>query len=116
MNLKKLRIKPYDSLIVIWSGAPAAMQIGHGLREQLSWRSFRPDHTVSPHRHRLLRRRLLGCAEQRQQRTLDRGLPRRRGDLGAKEISYVEHVDHALAEGRHMRGGDVEVELGERGG
>ena len=52
---------------------------------------------------------LLG--EQRQERALDRGLARRRGDLRAGEVSHVKHVDHSLAEGRHMRGADVEREL-----
>jgi hypothetical protein len=35
---------------------------------------------------------------------IDRGLPRCRCDLGAEQGGYVEHIDHALAEGRHMRG------------
>src|SRR3954471_22469036 len=49
--------------------------------------------------------------EQRQERALDRGLARRRGDLRAGEVGHVKHVDHSLAEGRHMRGADVEREL-----
>lgn len=51
-----------------------------------------------------------------QQRALDRGLPGRRGDLGAEQVGDIEHVAGALAEGRDMRRGDVEVELRGRGG
>src|SRR5438874_2172266 len=107
MNRKKLRVKPYDSLIVILSGAPAATEIGaaYGLRATSFHGSVCPDHTASSRGGRLFRRRLLRGGEQSHQRPFDRGLPRRRGDLGAKEISHVEHVDHALAKGRHMRGG-----------
>ena len=36
--------------------------------------------------------------------------------LRAEQIGDVEHVDHALAEGRDMRRGDVEVELRQRRG
>src|ERR1700683_3318846 len=49
-------------------------------------------------------------------RALDRGLPRRRRDLGTEQVGDVEHVAGALAEGRDMGGGDVEVELRNRGG
>src|SRR6266404_1483929 len=61
-----------------------------------------------------LRRRLGGgvlAGEQMQQRALDRGLPCRRVDLGAEQIGDVEHVAGALAEGRDMGGGDIEVQL-----
>src|SRR5687767_15563356 len=40
----------------------------------------------------------------------------RRGDLRAEQIGDIEHVDHALAECRNMRRGDVEAELRQRGG
>src|SRR5262245_41034195 len=53
--------------------------------------------------------------EQVQQRALDRGLPCRRVDLRAEEIRDIKHVSRALAEGRDMGGGDVEIELRERG-
>src|SRR5437879_661046 len=54
--------------------------------------------------------------EKRQQRALDRRLTRWCGDLRAEQIGHVKDVDDALAEGRHMRRGDVEVELGDRRG
>ena len=63
-------------------------------------------------RRRLRRRLVIG--EQMDQRALDRGLPRRRVDLRAQQIGDVEHVAGALAEGRDMGGGDVEVELRDR--
>ena len=50
------------------------------------------------------------------QRALDRGLPRRRVDLRAEQVGDIEHVAGALAEGRDMGRGDVEVELRDRGG
>ena len=66
-----------------------------------------------------LPRRRLGFAmrqrEQREQRPLDRRLPGRRRDFGAEQVGDVEHVDHALAEGRDMGRGDVQIELGQRG-
>src|SRR5262245_28470842 len=52
--------------------------------------------------------------EQRNQRALDRGLARRRTDLRAHQVRDVEHVDHALAERRNVRGCDIEIELRER--
>jgi hypothetical protein len=36
------------------------------------------------------------------QRALDRGLPRRRVDLGAEQVGDVKHVAGAFAEGRDM--------------
>jgi hypothetical protein len=53
--------------------------------------------------------------EQRQERPLDRRLPGRSRDLRAGQVGHVEHVDDPLAERRHMRRGDVEVELRQRG-
>src|SRR6185369_8317867 len=53
--------------------------------------------------------------EQMNQRALDRSLPGRRVDLGAEQVGDVEHVAGAFAEGRDMGGGDVEVELRDRG-
>src|SRR6185312_12273776 len=50
------------------------------------------------------------------QRALDRGLPGRRVDLRAEQVGDVEHVAGTLAERRDMGGGDVEVELRDRGG
>src|SRR5258706_11416524 len=41
-------------------------------------------------------------AEHLDQRALDRGVAGRRGDLRAEQVGDVEHVDRALAEGRHM--------------
>src|SRR3979409_2233266 len=64
-------------------------------------------------RRRLRRRRFL-IGEQMEQRALDRGLPRRRVDLRAEQVGDVEHVAGALAEGRDMGRGDVEVELRNR--
>src|SRR5229473_8282217 len=61
-------------------------------------------------------RRVFVIGEQMDQRALDRGLPRRRVDLGAEQVGDVEYVAGALAEGRDMGGGDVEVEFGNRGG
>src|SRR5262249_57134697 len=52
-----------------------------------------------------------GGREQGDERALDGRLPRRRGDLRPEQIGDVEHVDHALAEGRHVGGGDVEGKL-----
>src|SRR5438445_8673765 len=66
-----------------------------------------------------LRRRLrdvVFAGEQMNQRALDRGLPGRRVDLGAEQVGDVEHVARAFAEGRDMGGGNVEVELRDRGG
>ncbi len=54
--------------------------------------------------------------QQMDQRALDRGLSRRRVDLRAEQIGDVEHVAGALAEGRDMGRGDIEVELRDRGG
>src|SRR6516225_489240 len=51
--------------------------------------------------------------EQSNERALDGRLPRRRGDLRPEQIGDVEHVDHALAEGRHVGGGDVEGKPGQ---
>src|ERR1700722_13213986 len=64
------------------------------------------------------RRRLrhgLVIGEQMDQRALDRGLPRRRVDLGPQQVGDVEHVAGALAEGRDMGRGDVGVEFRDRG-
>ena len=55
------------------------------------------------------------AGEQVKQRALDRGLPGRRADLGAEQVGDVEHVAGAFAEGRDMGGGNVEVELRDRG-
>ena len=52
-----------------------------------------------------LRRRLrdvVFAGEQMNQCALDRGLPGRRGDLGAEQIGHVEHVAGAFAEGRDV--------------
>src|SRR5260370_20950896 len=54
------------------------------------------------------------AGEQMDQRALDCGLPGRRVDLCTKQIRHVEHVAGALAEGRDMGGGDIEVELRDR--
>src|SRR4051794_12962327 len=65
-----------------------------------------------------LRRRLrdvIFAGEQMNQRALDRGLPGRRVDLGAEQVGDIEHVAGAFAEGRDMGGGNVEVELRDRG-
>src|SRR4051794_6156173 len=64
------------------------------------------------------RRLFLGFAvgEQMNQRALDRGLPGRRVDLRAEQVGNIKHVAGALAEGRYMGGGDVEVEFRDRGG
>src|SRR5580765_6946714 len=51
------------------------------------------------------------AGEQMDQRALDRGLPGRRVDLRAEQIRHVEHVAGALAKGRDMGRGDIEVEL-----
>ena len=63
-----------------------------------------------PHPCRRLRHR----RQQLNERPLDRRLARGRDDLLAEEVGDVEHVDHALAEGRNVRGGDDEIKLGER--
>src|ERR1700693_138361 len=52
----------------------------------------------------------LVALEYAEQRAADRGLARRRDDLRAGEVRHIEDVDGALAEGRHVRRGDVEVE------
>src|SRR5579871_410503 len=67
----------------------------------LSWNAARAEF--------ILRRRAFAC-QQMQQGAADRGLPRRRRDLRAEQIGHVEHVTGALAEGRDMGGGNVEVE------
>src|SRR5713226_9913434 len=61
-------------------------------------------------------RHVFVIGEQMDQRALDRGLPRRRVDLGAEQVGDIKHVAGALAEGRDMGGGDVEVEFRDRGG
>src|SRR5690606_4128794 len=40
----------------------------------------------------------VAAGEQVDQRALDRGLPRRRGDRGAEQVGDVEHVARSLAE------------------
>ncbi len=62
-----------------------------------------------PYRARELRR----GQQQLDQRALDRRLAGRLVDLRADQIRDVEHVDHALAERRHMGRGDVEPEPGD---
>src|SRR5450755_4985023 len=71
---------------------------------------------VDGYRSRRGLRQVFVIGEQMDQRALDRGLPRRRADLGAEQVGDVEHVAGALAEGRDMGGGDVEVKLRDRGG
>src|SRR3984957_20858335 len=71
---------------------------------------------ASPRRRAPRRLRLRAAREHRDQRALDRRVARRREDLRPEQIGHVEHVDRALAEGRDVRRGDVEVELGQRGG
>src|SRR5262249_53972690 len=60
--------------------------------------------------------RLIGERKKLQQRALDRHLAGGRSDLGAEQVSDIEHVDDTLAEGGDVGGGDVEVELGQRRG
>src|SRR5229473_904720 len=60
------------------------------------------------------RLRLVG-REQMEQRAFDRGLTRRRIDLRAQEVGDIEHVAGALAKRRDVGGGDIEIELRDRG-
>src|SRR6202022_1572785 len=84
----------------------------------MRWRRALPEPTeiASCGRYRAGLRQGLVVGEQVEQRALDRGLPRRRVDLRAEQVGDVKHVAGALAEGRDMGGGDVEVELRNRGG
>src|SRR5262249_23043076 len=56
------------------------------------------------------------AVESRLQPPPDRSFAGRIGDLVAHQIGHVEDVDHALAEGRDMRRGDVEIEVRNRPG
>src|SRR5438445_1822977 len=76
--------------------------------------SLHPSCRTGVSRRRL--RDVVFTGEQMNQRALDRGLPGRRVDLGAEQVGDVEHVARAFAEGRDMGGGNVEVELRDRGG
>src|ERR1700681_2851387 len=86
--------------------------------ESMRWRRARPEPTeiASCGRSRRGLRQGLVVGEQVEQRALDRGLPRRRVDLRTEQVGDVKHVAGALAEGRDMGGGDVEVEFRNRGG
>jgi len=57
---------------------------------------------------------LAGRTEELQQGTPDRRLAGAAVIFRAEQIGDVEHVDHALAEGRHMGRSDVEVEFRDR--
>ena len=113
-----------------WRPAEVAHRRGEAWRDR-GWPLHGCSAGAAPARHfcrvelaarRQRRRRDLGCGrllgrrEQLQQRALDRHLARRRGDLRAEQVGHVEHVDHALAERRDMRRGDVEAELRQRRG
>src|SRR6476619_131258 len=76
--------------------------------------SLHPSYETGVSRRRL-RNVVLG-RQQMNQRALDRGLPGRRVDLGAEQVRHVEYVAGAFAEGGDMGGGNVEVELRDRGG
>src|SRR3984957_14801604 len=76
-------------------------------------RALRGSFMVGCRSRRGLRRGLV-IGEQVDQRALDRGLPRRRGGLGAGQGGDIKHGAGALAEGRDMGGGDVEIELRNR--
>src|SRR5262249_33228376 len=94
----------------VYRTVPVPAYVESGEREERASRG-----EGSPHGRRLggLRRgsgRGRG-RERGDERALDGGLPRRRGDLRAEQIGDVEHVDHALAEGGDVGGGDVEGEL-----
>src|SRR6185436_18342343 len=84
--------------------APASMGIA----------SLHPSYGTGVSRRRL--RDVVFAGEQMNQRALDRGLPGRRVDLGAEQVRHVEYVAGAFAEGGDMGGGNVEVELRDRGG
>src|SRR5215831_20672036 len=96
-------------------GAEAKPTMGRSAPHRSWWYSLRSTRLQSTVIHDTLRRLRSGC-EQPHQGALDRGVATRREDLRTEEIGDVEHVDGALAERRHMGGGDVEIELGQRGG
>ena len=58
----------------------------------------------------------LRAVEGGEQPAADRRLAGRVGDLVADEVGHIEDVDGALAEGRDMGRGDVEVEVGDARG
>ena len=61
----------------------------------------------------LFRRFRIGrrCREQRQKRSLDRRLARRRRDLRAGQVGNIKHVHHPFAERSDMGRGNIEIEL-----
>src|ERR1700704_2197931 len=88
---------------------------GYGARLRTPERLVERSRAQQPALRRRLRDRFF-VGEQMDQRALDRGLPGRRVDLRAEQVGDVEHVAGALAEGRDMGGGNVEVELRDRRG
>src|SRR5215208_6089287 len=88
------------------SASSLAIGIAYGLRRFaiVGYRSAR-DRRSYPLRHDF------GHREQLQQRAFDCRLASCRSDLRAEQIGHIKHIDHPLAERRHMRRRDVEIEL-----
>ena len=54
-------------------------------------------------------------AEEIEQRFTNGGLPGQMAHFAASQIRHIENVDRLFAKGHDMGGGDVEVELANRG-